>query len=359
MAVRQRGKGWQGDFRWEGQRVRDTKPTKEEAEKWIETTRTDLTQGRAVLVNGRLVYKTQDVAGEEVDDTHFTIDNLVQYTYDLHWAGTKNAKFALANARDVAKVIGGYKHPSKIDSRAVLDLIANLKARGNSNGTINRKLSAISTLLDYGKQRGVVRNPPDIKWQREGKGRVRFYSREEEARIIDWFQKAEQRSMADLTQFLADTGCRLTEGLTMTFRDWDQGAEEIRFWGSLARTEQTTKNGRSRSVGTTIRVQEVLTRRKAAAPAGEARVFWDLNRHKAENWWVKMREGIGMEADADFVLHTLRHTFASRLAMAGADLLDIQKLGGWETLSMVTRYAHLLPAKYKAAVIKLNDPSIG
>ena len=35
--------------------------------------------------------------------------------------------------------------------------------------------------------------------------------------------------------------------------------------------------------------------------------------------------------------------FASRLVMAGVDLLSIQKLGGWRTLSMVQRYAHLVP----------------
>jgi len=42
-------------------------------------------------------------------------------------------------------------------------------------------------------------------------------------------------------------------------------------------------------------------------------------------------------------LHDLRHTFASRLAMAGVDPLTIQQLGGWKTLQMVQRYAHLSP----------------
>jgi integrase len=46
--------------------------------------------------------------------------------------------------------------------------------------------------------------------------------------------------------------------------------------------------------------------------------------------------------------HTLRHTFASRLAMAGVDLRTLQELGGWQTLAMVHRYAHsLLPIRRK------------
>jgi len=44
---------------------------------------------------------------------------------------------------------------------------------------------------------------------------------------------------------------------------------------------------------------------------------------------------------ADVSPHTLRHTFASRLAMSGADLRTLQELGGWKEIKMVERYAHL------------------
>ena len=49
----------------------------------------------------------------------------------------------------------------------------------------------------------------------------------------------------------------------------------------------------------------------------------------------------------------LRHTFASRLAMAGVDLRTIQELGGWKTLSMVQRYAHLSPSHKAEAVERI------
>ncbi len=44
--------------------------------------------------------------------------------------------------------------------------------------------------------------------------------------------------------------------------------------------------------------------------------------------------------------HALRHTFASRLVAAGVDLRTVQELGGWRTLSMVQRYAHLSPGPW-------------
>lgn len=51
-----------------------------------------------------------------------------------------------------------------------------------------------------------------------------------------------------------------------------------------------------------------------------------------------------------FTWHGLRHTFASRLVMNGVDLLTVKELGGWRTLAMVQRYAHLAPGHLRAAV---------
>jgi site-specific recombinase XerD len=54
-----------------------------------------------------------------------------------------------------------------------------------------------------------------------------------------------------------------------------------------------------------------------------------------------------------FTWHCLRHTFASRLAMAGVDLLVIKELGGWKTLATVTRYAHLSPGRLREGIERL------
>jgi integrase len=56
---------------------------------------------------------------------------------------------------------------------------------------------------------------------------------------------------------------------------------------------------------------------------------------------------------SDLHLHDLRHTWASRLAMAGVDLLTIKELGGWKTLEMVQRYAHLSPDHNRQALGRL------
>src|SRR5262249_39719315 len=52
--------------------------------------------------------------------------------------------------------------------------------------------------------------------------------------------------------------------------------------------------------------------------------------------------------------HVLRHTFASRLVMAGVDLRTVQELMGHKSILMTMRYAHLSPDHKRAAMESLE-----
>jgi site-specific recombinase XerD len=56
----------------------------------------------------------------------------------------------------------------------------------------------------------------------------------------------------------------------------------------------------------------------------------------------------------DLRFHDLRHTFASRLVMRGADLQTVQELMGHQDIHMTQRYAHL-SARHKQNVVYLLD----
>jgi integrase len=56
----------------------------------------------------------------------------------------------------------------------------------------------------------------------------------------------------------------------------------------------------------------------------------------------------------NFSWHCLRHTFASRLVMAGVDIRTVQELLGHKTIGMTVRYSHLAPKHTLAAVERLD-----
>jgi site-specific recombinase XerD len=57
----------------------------------------------------------------------------------------------------------------------------------------------------------------------------------------------------------------------------------------------------------------------------------------------------------DVTWHIFRHTYISRLVMAGVDLRTVQELAGHKDIKMTVRYAHLAPAHKLAAVDRLAE----
>lgn len=64
-------------------------------------------------------------------------------------------------------------------------------------------------------------------------------------------------------------------------------------------------------------------------------------RYDANTAWRAALRRAGVE---DFRFHDLRHTWASWLVQAGVPLSVLQEMGGWESIEMVRRYAHLAPS---------------
>src|SRR5574340_587604 len=66
---------------------------------------------------------------------------------------------------------------------------------------------------------------------------------------------------------------------------------------------------------------------------------------KKEAVWRMALERAGLD---DFIWHDLRHTWASWHVQNGTPLAVLKELGGWASMEMVMRYAHLAPSHLSA-----------
>ena len=215
--------------------------------------------------------------------------------------------------------------------------------------TINRYRAALSKAFKIGIQNGKVSSNPArlVPQRKEPAGKLRFLSEEEEVGLRQVL-KDRPHSIPQLDIAL-NTGMRKSEQFSVT---WDQVDFTQKFIHLSA-----TKNGSDRYVSLNseaIRALESLreTHKRLNLPKDATLFVSAQNKPMADprEWFGSACEEARIEG---VTWHTLRHTFASRLVMAGVDLKTVQDLMGHKTIAMTARYAHLSPAHKLTALEKL------
>ena len=145
------------------------------------------------------------------------------------------------------------------------------------------------------------------------------------------------------------TGLRRGELFNLTWRDVDLVRASVTVHGSKA------KSGRTRHVPLNREALEVLKGWQKLAEDPEGTVFPARNGGPLTNVrkaWTGVIDAAGITR---FRWHDMRHTFASRLVMAGVDLNTVRELLGHSSYQMTLRYAHLAPEHKAAAVARLME----
>lgn len=209
-----------------------------------------------------------------------------------------------------------------------LEQLKSHRGRPLAAQTINHNVSVLSTLLRYAKQRDYITKLPHFSRKRPAPHRVRWLSPDEEVKVFAAIDDAKyliarkhKEEMKALTKILIDTGMRRGEVLGLTKDNID--GQWVRLW--------KTKTGRARSVPLTPEAKELL----------EKHVPFEIKEHQVHRFWAKVREDIGLEKDEQFVLHTLRHTTATRMLKKTKNIAMVQKMLGHTNISTTLRYAHI------------------
>jgi integrase len=142
--------------------------------------------------------------------------------------------------------------------------------------------------------------------------------------------------MRDAALVAVSTGLRESElfGLTPAHIDLAQRNAWV--------ANDKAKSGRARSVPLNDDACDVIERRLRQTKRYVFTREGNDKRISMHDYYTFERacQHIGIE---DFHWHDLRHTWASWHIQQGTPLMALKELGGWETLEMVRKYAHLAP----------------
>jgi len=232
--------------------------------------------------------------------------------------------------------------------QAEIDDAARKLLPGRSDATINRKVytPAVAVLNHAAGKRWCSK--PTIKRPKQPEGRMRWITPAEADRLI----AAAAPHLKPLLIFLLATGARLSEALYLEWDDVHLSAGQVTFRPTEARG---IKSGKARSVPLHPRAVVALAnlpwdregfvfRRPAGKIHKAGRVWLPYENRAGEGGGQVKTAWAGMLARAkiaDFTPHDCRHTWATWHYQANRDLLALMQLGGWASLAMVERYAHV------------------
>ena len=152
----------------------------------------------------------------------------------------------------------------------------------------------------------------------------------------------------------------LRRGELLALRWIDVDLVQQRIWIRRSRyrdTEGPPKSGKHREVPMCLRLAEALKEHRRG-PSGYVFCSAEGKPLPRQRLW-RILNGICTKAGLRHVQwHTLRHSFASHLAMKGVPLRAIQELMGHSTIEMTMRYAHLAPATLREAVSVLDSVAV-
>ncbi len=226
---------------------------------------------------------------------------------------------------------------------------ARRRAEGKAPATINKEVKHLLALVNRAVRDGLLAVSPlkGVRPLPEENQRTRWLSAEEEERLRAVVPPAAWRIIV----FAMKTGLRRSELGRLKRGDVDLVNGLV--------TVRKSKSRRLRHVDLSPQTVELL--REVLAEHDLDHVWTNirlkekrpLNIHSFCNQaFQRWCQKAGVH---DFVWHDLRHTFGSRLAMAGATVVSIKELMGHASITTTMRYMHLAPSRRKADVAMLDS----
>ena len=239
-----------------------------------------------------------------------------------------------------------------IDEKLIAQFTAKMIRDDYERSTVNRHLATLKRALRLAARWRIIDRVPSIELLAGENQREFVLSRDQQR---EYFEACPEflRSWA---QFALETGMRRKELRSMKWSDIyvDPVGKARRGYVHVRGTK--SKNSK-RNLSLTAAAQVILLRQRQVSRCEYVFVMdTDQTKPASISGINHAHERVRdvLELPTEFVLHSLRHTFGTRLGEAGADAFTIMRIMGHSTITVSQRYVHPTPETMENAFVALE-----
>ena len=237
-----------------------------------------------------------------------------------------------------------------IDSKVVREYLDYLYSKNLKRNSISRKISSIRSFYNYLVRDGVVDSNyfKDISKIKKDGSLPKYIKDNDLERLFNYFDKSkalEQRNLLILEMLYA-TGIRVGELVNIKVNDIDFYNKSIKILGK-GRKERIVFFG---SFCDDILDLYLNDGRRKLSKGNNEYLLLNKNGGKLSSRYIGMMiDDVIRKCEVDYHIspHTLRHTFATDMLNAGADLMSVKELLGHSSIDTTSIYTHVTNEQIK------------
>jgi len=219
-----------------------------------------------------------------------------------------------------------------------------VEKREVSVGTARRELECLQAALRYCEREGYLINAPRVTLPPKPKGRVRWLTRKEAARLLlaSWRDDYSKRHLPTFILIGLYTGTRHKAILDLQWHPNTTGGWVDMERGLLFRSAQEARETNKRQTPCPIPPRLLSHLRRVRARTDSHVIeWWGKPTKKLRRSWHTAREEAGLEPDV--TPHALRHTCVTWLLQKGVSMWEVAGYVGMSELMVRRTYGHHAP----------------
>lgn len=240
--------------------------------------------------------------------------------------------------------------PDRIQKTQVRQFLANLHRAAQAKSSMARKLAALRSFFRFAARTGLCAQNPamQVRNPRQEQRHPRALNVDQAAMLLNTATVPKNTTLREnalrvrdlaLAEILYGAGLRISEALQLCVDSVESANGVVRVLGKGAKIRLAPLSDTSIAA-----LYDWLTVRTLLAQSGEEALFvGDRGKRLHRRQAARIIKDLCMKAGLPAVVspHGLRHSFATHLLEAGADLRSVQELLGHSRLSTTQRYTRL------------------